>query len=246
MQLPSKEVRNTIVQIPDEFKDLFKLQNNMEGVVPRLPQIGIIHAGQMFRMPDERKVESFEGIIIDQHRANAWWEKPAGDGIAVIPDCFSMNGVVPDKSSGKLQNETCAGCPQNEYGSDPKTGKGKACKNMARLHVIMEGSALPKRLTVPPSSLKPFDVYMTALYDSGIPYACVVTEFNLTRKVAGTNEYSEMKFSRKSVLSTSELRTVGNFIQQFKDTARKQEIRSDEYVTETKEAEKVQDNDIPF
>ena len=135
------ESSNLAVEIPVELQDVFDISKNMEGVVPRLPQIGIIHRGQLFEMPDESKIDSFEGVILDQHQANAWWEKDISEsGGNAMPDCFSLDGITSDVTQEKCQNDKRAICKQNQFGSDPKTGKGKACKNMKRLHILMEGS----------------------------------------------------------------------------------------------------------
>jgi len=258
MQIPStKDVMvpgKMAVEIPPELQAFFPITNNLTGVIPRLQQIGILHSAQMFKMPDESKVEAFQAVIMDQHAANAWWEKPATEESGTkVPDCFSMDGIVPSEDSELMQNKTCKGCKQNEYGSDPK-GNGKACKNMKRLHVIMEGSLLPRRFTVPPSSLRSFDTYMTSLFDKGLPYACVVTEFLLKEKKAGTNVYSEVVFSRNRVLVKDELYKVAEFIKKFQDAAANQEIRADEYQDAEKveqtnnnnEPPPVDENDIPF
>lgn len=232
------EQSNLAVEIPQELADTFNIANNMEGVIPRLPQIGIIHRGQLFEMPDESKVEDFEGVILDQHPANAWWEKDISEsGGNSIPDCFSMNGINPAESCENTQSTKCSDCKQNQFGSDTKTGKGKACKNMKRLHVLMEGSLLPRRLTIPPTSIKSFEGYMTGLVDRGLPYNCVVTKFSLAKKTSDTFEYAEVKLIKDRVLKKEELVAVAGFIKQYKDESRKQEIHADEYVNETEEDE---------
>jgi len=231
------------VDIPAEVAEFFKLSANMEGVVPRLPQIKIIHQGQLYKMPDESKITEFEGVLLDHHRANAWWEKQATENEpAKIPDCFSMNGIEPIPGSENLQAELCEECPQNQYGSDQKPGsKGKACKNMKRTMVLMEGSTLPRRLTVTPSSLRSFDDYMTSLYDRGIPFPAAVTKFRLEEKKAGTNIYSEMIFSFQRILKPVELIKVAEFIQKNRDQARTQIIKAEEYGAVPEEK-----SDIPF
>ena len=228
------ETKTLAVEIPDEVKDLFNIASNMEGVVPRLPQIGIIHRGQMFIMPDESKVDKFEGVIIDQHPANAWWEKEMSTtGAGAMPDCFSLDGITPDINQPRVQSQKCVTCKQNQFGSDAKTGKGKACKNMKRLHIIMEGSLLPRRLTIPPTSIKSFEKYMAGLIDRGLPYSCVVSLFSLGKKTSEGFEYSEIQLVKDRVLNKAELITVAGFIKQYKDSARVQEIRSDEYIGES-------------
>jgi len=252
MKVPTKDLAVTegklAVEIPDELKELFAISGNMEGVTPRLPQIKIIHRGQMFEMPDDSKITSFEGIILDQHPANAWWEKDMSEsGGAAIPDCFSMDAMRPDPKCENRQFENCKDCPQNQFGSDSKTGKGKACKNMKRLHIIMEGSTLPRRLTIPPTSIKSFELYMTGLVDRGLPYAAVVSMFTLDKKETEAFEYSEVKILKERVCEKDELFSVADFIRQFRDDARKQEIHADEYQSSNSEAKAEEpESDIPF
>lgn len=243
MELTKKPQTSNDLQIPDELKDVFDVSQNTEGITPRLPQIKIIHRGQLYEMPDDTKVPSFEGIILDQHPANAWWEKDISEsGGNAIPDCFSLDAITPEPNSEKLQSQKCADCPQNQFGSDKKTGKGKACKNMKRLHILMEGSSLPRRLTVPPTSIKSFESYLTNLIDRGLPYACCVSTFSLAKKVSESFEFAEIKLNLDRVLNKEELIYVAKLIKQYKEEARHQEIRADEYVAD----EGSEDSDIPF
>lgn len=235
------------VEIPAEVSEFFDISKNMEGVVPRLPQIGIIHRGQLFEMPDESKVEKFEGILLDQHPANAWWKEDiSATGGGSMPDCFSLDGIIPDLTQPKCQSDKCAACKQNQFGSDLKTGKGKACKNMKRLHILMEGSLLPRRLTIPPTSIKSFETYMTSLVDRGLPYAAVVSIFGLDKKISEGFEFAEVKITKDRVLKKEELITVANFIRQYRDAARRQEIHADEYSNSQDKKTQQQDSDIPF
>jgi hypothetical protein len=248
MQVPAiKETKSLGVEIPNDLAGLFNLQDNMEGVVPRLPQIKIIHRGQLYEMPDDSKIQEFEAIILDQHPANAFWEKDISEsGGNATPDCFSMDGKYPLPDLERRQWENCSDCPQNQYGSDPKTGKGKACKNMKRLHLIMEGSLLPRRLTIPPTSISSFDLYMTDLVDMGLPFNTVITTFSLKKKEAGTFEFAEIILKKVRVLEKEELYKVAEFIKKFKEAAREQEIQADEYITEVKEEGVPGEGDIPF
>ena len=244
---------NLAVEIPAEVAEMFNIADNMEGVVPRLPQIAIIHAGQLFEMPDESKVETFEGIILDQHPANAWWKpKEEGEGAGdkeknKVPNCYSMNAITPDDRCENKQNDKCGDCNQNQFGSDSKTGKGKACKNMKRLHILMEGSLLPRRLTIPPTSIKSFEYYMTGLVDRGLPYPTVVSVFSLDKKEVAEFKYSEVKIIKNRVLVREELIAVAGFIKQYKDAARQQEINKEEYESEEPtEKPDISEPDIPF
>jgi len=256
----------TINEIPEGMEAIFGLENNLEGVTPKLPQIDIAHTVQLFRMPDDSKVESFKGIILDQQATNAYWKEKLQPGITETkpPDCSSMDAIVPLPEINFPQAVRCKECPMNQYLSD---GKGKACKNMKRMHILMEGSSLPRRLTASATSIKATEKYLTDLVDLGLSYRSVLTEFSLTKELKGDIKYSilEYKFVRKLV--TEELLTVGNLVTKSKDDFRSQAITQDEYMpkksnqeekydeidrkykeerSENKTDEKEPESDIPF
>ena len=168
-----------------EYDDILDLAENMEGVAPRLPQITIVHAGQMFKFSDsDNKADTITGVILDTNRANAWWAG-AYTGEGARPDCSSLDGIAPEGGE-MMQAEACAECPQNEYGTsigdDGEAGPGKACKNMRRVHILTAESKIPYRLTLPPSGLGAWDQYVTSLTGKSLPYQAVVTTIALIEK----------------------------------------------------------------
>ena len=128
------------------------------------------------------------------NRANAYWaisfdESGGGDP----PTCLSLNGVTPEMSSEEVQSNSglCMDCPRNQFGSDGK--RGKQCKNMKRIHVLIDGSIMPFRLTVPPTNMKAVDLYVSLLTSQGVPYQLVETEFTLKKATNKDGvEYSEL------------------------------------------------------
>jgi len=195
-QEEGKEVAVSEGMAVAELGDLFNIRENMEGVVPDFPVIKSIHQGQMFEMPDGQKVESFTGIIIDISRANAFWHESFDTGGGGhIPDCFSVDGLVPSHNSADKQSDDCATCPQNQFGSDRDGGRGKACKNMKRIFVLLPGEQFPFRLIASPANIRSIDSYVTQLSSKAIPYQLVVTEFSLYKKKNQDNiEFSGMNF----------------------------------------------------
>lgn len=85
------------------------------------------------------------------------------------PVCYAFgtdaDEMVPHEKASDPQCGSCAECPYNEYESDPKGGKGKACKNVVRLALIAESDLedLDKAevvyLKVPVTSVKNFKYY---------------------------------------------------------------------------------------
>lgn len=183
--------------IPSDVSGLFDLKENMEGIEARLPQIGIIHQAQQFKMPDGSKKESITGIILDISRANAFWKNKMSEGAGGgnPPDCFSVDGITPHIKVDDPCAARCSECEKNKFESDG--GKGKACKNMKRVHILMDGTNMPLRLSIPPSNLKAVDVYASLLASQGIPYQLVDTVFSLKSSESSNNiEYSIIELRR--------------------------------------------------
>jgi hypothetical protein len=97
------------------------------------------------------------------------------------PDCYAygreLEDMGPHDDAEDKQHETCAGCPQNEWGSSDK-GRGKACRNTYKLLVVPAGTLEGGRFTppeaeddlsgelyslsIPPTSLKAYTAYVDA------------------------------------------------------------------------------------
>src|SRR3990172_31347 len=118
----------------------------------------------------------FEAIIAQILPVNLFFKAKFDPATPTPPDCFSYGGVTPDPSVATKESDTCAGCPQNQYGSakdeNGKAKKGKACGNTHRLVLKVEGVELPVLLSLPPTSTKSFNQYLKQLTSlaGGGPY----------------------------------------------------------------------------
>lgn len=104
------------------------------------------------------------------------WDK---DAEPVAPDCFSLDGVSPDPEATDPQNDLCASCPQNAWGSKV-TDSGqqiKACSDRKRLAVVAadDPSGPIYLLEVTPAALKGLNQYQKELSVRGIPPEIVKT-----------------------------------------------------------------------
>lgn len=95
------------------------------------------------------------------------------------PDCFSMDGVRPDSSVAAPENDLCATCPKNAWGS-AVTDNGqqlKACADQKRLAVVSadDPSGTIYLLLVTPAALKGLNQYHKELAVRGIPAEVVRT-----------------------------------------------------------------------
>lgn len=184
-----------------EYDGLLDLGDNMDGVEARLPQIKIVHQGQMFKFCDtDKKAETIKGIILDTNRCNAYWPD-SFEGEGTPPSCMSLDGIAPMAGVDCPMSTSCKDCEQNQFGSDidEKTGEptaGKACKNMRRIHILLPESSIPYRLTLPPSALRAWDEYVTSLTGKRLPYQAVIVEISLkeAKNKAGI-AYSEPVFT---------------------------------------------------
>ena len=112
--------------------------------------------------------------------SKTWYEKPwTPDAEPSAPDCFSLDGIRPHTDSTKPQNDLCASCPQNAWGSKitPQGQQIKACADQKRLAVVSaddaEGSVY--LLQVTPGALKGLNSYQKELSTRGIPPEIVKT-----------------------------------------------------------------------
>jgi hypothetical protein len=96
------------------------------------------------------------------------------------PDCFSLDGVGPDSQSTAPQNDLCASCPQNAWGSKvtPQGKQIKACSDLKRLAVVAadDPTGPTYLLAVTPAALAGLSQYHKDLSVRGIPAEIVRTK----------------------------------------------------------------------
>jgi len=81
-------------------------------------------------------------VVLDGIMENVYYEGKYDPDDITGPACFAFGrelvGMAPHELAQNKQSETCAECPQNEWGS-ADTGRGKACSNRRRLALIPAG-----------------------------------------------------------------------------------------------------------
>jgi hypothetical protein len=96
------------------------------------------------------------------------------------PDCFSLDGVGPDSQATAPQNDLCASCPQNAWGSKvtPQGKQIKACSDLKRLAVVAadDPTGPTYLLAVTPAALAGLSQYHKDLSVRGIPAEIVRTK----------------------------------------------------------------------
>ena len=101
------------------------------------------------------------------------------DSEPVSPDCYSLDGIRPAADSTGPQNDTCASCPMNAWGSKvtPMGQQIKACADQKRLAVVASNDPTGPvyLLQVTPAALKGLGSYQKELSMRGIPVEAVKT-----------------------------------------------------------------------
>ena len=150
--------------------------------------------------------KTIEGVVVGWKTVRGYYST-AYDGSNNPPDCASNDGEVGVGDPGGY----CSDCPLNQWESDPKGGKGKACAEKRMLFVIRKDDVLPIVIMVPPTSLKGIREYFRRLTSKAIPYYGVVTQFSLKKAQSGGNiTYSELVPSFVAKLSGADMEVMKN------------------------------------
>lgn len=127
------EIVNWEEQLKTEARDVAALER------PKIGKISL-RAGQMNYEGTPVPGNTITVIVLAHAVEHAYYTRAFDPNNLVNPDCFALSvtgqNMVPHPLAASLQAETCATCPQFEWGSDPKGGRGKACKEGRRLVVM--------------------------------------------------------------------------------------------------------------
>ena len=115
--------------------------------------------------------------------SKTWYAKAwTPDSEPQAPDCFSLDGIGPDPSATQPQNDLCASCPQNAWGSKvtPQGQQIKACADQKRLAVVSadDPTGPTYLLQVTPAALKGLNQYQKELAMRGIAPEIVRTRIS--------------------------------------------------------------------
>ncbi len=133
-------------------------------------------------------------IILDYAFENAYYTSSYDPDDPQPPGCFAVakrkEDLAPPDSAPAPQADSCKECPRNEWGSDPKGGRGKACRNGVKLAILSADtdkidvdfveSAEIAYLRLAPTSVKHFTGYKKKVVEGmNVPFFSVVTALDL-------------------------------------------------------------------
>lgn len=225
-----------LAELKDEMEDL----DPESGITCRQIKVpsggGIAYEVQGEDEDDADSVKEIEAVIVFTHRLSAYW--PGSFGAASnpedkIPACSSMDGKTGFcPGTGEVTN--CENCQWNQYGTgtDEKgnPSRGKACKNMRRIYMMMDGDPNFYLLTVPPTSIKDVNKQLAKILASGIPYTGIIVSFGL-EKTKNNNgvAYSKVTIKKKGVLPAPIAAQVQQLRNQIKAQYQSMAVTLDDY-----------------
>lgn len=154
------------------------LMGGISGGGESFPRISI--KGGRFRIVEGGNETVLDTLALDviivganPNLSKTWYAKAwTPDSEPASPDCFSLTGISPDPSSTAPQNDLCASCPQNAWGSKvtPQGQQIKACSDQKRLAVVAadDPTGPVYLLQVTPAALKGLNAYQKELALRGI------------------------------------------------------------------------------
>lgn len=171
-------------QLPVSYEDLVRQQlENSKRMAPSSEKNFVSIKGKQFTTPSGQSDKGpMRVVIVGFTNVNTYFEGAYDPNQHQRPVCFAINNfldkLAPHPKSEKPQHTDCATCPHNQFGS---RGKGKACRNRARLAFVAPKDANSDTqillLDMPPTSLKAWGSYVETLREGhGQAVMQVVTE----------------------------------------------------------------------
>lgn len=166
----------------------------------------------------------FNAELSDEQFRAATGAKLPHPGVIALSENKPLPGVL-----------SCLSCPMNQWGSEHqrRQGKGKGCKEMRRLLLLIDGWALPAVLALPPTSIKAWDNYCSALQSKRQAYFAVKTKFALdSAKAQGGETYNIVQVTVDSpIKDVDSIRLIGEIRRQYRELVSQMPVVAEEYET---------------
>ena len=236
---------------PSEMELL--VQESDESETIELERVKIATGGKEKFDRDDDLTDSITGIIVSAQTARGYWES---EGTKGTPFCSSVDGkfgeistdVTPDSARlvaannpakphpyAQAQSEgnrivKCIDCPLNKWGSDPKGGEGKACKETRLLLIQEEEKRIPVILSLSPMSLKPFKAYATKMTGDKSAFFAVLTELGVKEQSStGGFDYGIVTLKKKEDLTLDVVKEVIALQKSYAEHLRDLAVTGDDY-----------------
>lgn len=186
------------------------------------PSISI--KGSKFHIKDDGKMETLmnppaapgqpslpmgllEAVIIGANSglSKSYYPGDYEEGASEAPTCSSSNGIVPDAHIVAKQNDLCATCKQNEWGSKVSKMSGKdikSCTDFKQLVVLPAGDLNYKALglAITPAALTDWGKFVQVLSGRNIPFKEIVVNLTFDH----TASFPKLQFAFNRFLTDEE------------------------------------------
>lgn len=212
---------------PELLERISEVKENLQAVEEfRIPRIRMTATGAEIT-DGEDPVNAIEGTILHAKKTNVYYSKPYNPSDVQPPDCFSLDGELPDPSVKEPVNKTCKGCPMAEFGTNSMKS-GKACRNLKPIYFLLGDDAImPRQLTISPTSLKAANAYLMDLTASGYNYRKVKTRIEFYKENA-KDTFARMKFKKIGVLDAQKAVDTMELLNMWRPLLDKQMVGQDE------------------
>lgn len=198
------------------------LADDMDGLHFNFQRIKIPSGGALqFEIPGDDPENpgyerTLEGVILHNHAAYVYWPEGSEDDEDAVPLCSSVDGKLGVGDPGG----DCVTCALNKFGTG-KNGKGKACKNTRVLYLLRDGDYMPMQVTLPPTSIKPFnDFYSAAFLARRRTAFGSAVSIGLKRMNNGKEDYSVATFKKLYDFTGEQLAQIRTYADVFKSQIR--------------------------
>lgn len=171
-----------------------------------------------FVLPDgTRTRDPIQVVILDFCSRNLFYPGAFDKDNPTPPACFAIGEepkkLVPSENSPEPQCDTCAGCPNNAWDSNPNGKGGKACKNTRLLAVLppdADDTTDIWLLEVSPTAVRVFDGYVNGLSTrlQSAPFQVVTTV-----GMDDSKDYPSLIFTDPELLSEDKQEVVAGRIE---------------------------------
>jgi hypothetical protein len=225
-------------ELLEELQDQMDDLDSDSGITCRKIKIpsggGLAYEVQGEDESDVEYIKEIQGVIVFTHRANGYWIGSYGDNDQnKLPACSSMDGKTGMwTASGEVRN--CDTCSLNQYGSATnqagESSRGKACKNMRRIYLMMSNDPNLYLLTVPPTSTKDVNRQISKILAGGVPYTGLIVTLKLERaqNAAGV-AYSKVVIAPSGLLSPETSAATLAVRRQIKEQYKNASLTLDDY-----------------
>ncbi len=194
----------------------------------RPARFGIDHRSRKFRNDLGELLQELKGVVIYFHRARGQWAE--GEK---APRCSSMDGV--HGTNAEDEQIACATCPLNPQ-VNGRWGDKDNCKELKRLYVLLEGERYPVLLTLPPTSLRPWDQFESAVRRRGKALISFYTIFGLDSAEAHGQSFAKIAPKMGPGLSAQVILQLAKIKDEVVRVAAEIGVEADDYAKSEDEA----------